>query len=265
MPAPSQACSRLPITTVIVCCNECRHLPACIAGVSFCDELIVIDLRSTDGCPELVASLGATIRHHPRVPFGQLALPSVLGQLRNPWVLNVDPDEVVPADLVPRIAATLAAGTADVGTIGLPYQFYFGRRPLRGTIWGGTRPLYKLFHADRITIGDHPHDGVMLRPGYRRAPLENAESCPVQHYWMENWSQLFEKHLRYIQQEGVARHAAGERFGWKKASVTSARAFKRCLIDCIRYRDGVAGVLLSVFYGWYTWNCFMSLRAQGKG
>ncbi len=102
-----------PVTAVIICKNEADLIGACLEGVDFCSEIVVVDSGSTDGTLETVERYkadGFPIRllHQDWLGFGpqkQFAL----DQATRPWLLVVDADEQVDDDLKQAIAAAVAA------------------------------------------------------------------------------------------------------------------------------------------------------------
>ncbi len=249
----------IKFTAIVVACNEGVQLSRSLPSLRFCDELIVVDLGSTDNTPIVAQSHGAQVLHHPRVPFGQLALPDALPRASNDWIINADPDEVYPAEMRDSLKQAIAQGD-DVGLIAVPFQFYFKERRLDHGIWGGVNYLPKVFRRDAVEVAAHPHSAVRLKPGFRSLILEGNRDHAVKHYWVASWRQMFEKHWRYIRQEGVARYADGERFSWPGFARKTLKAFKHGLIDRQGSHDGLLGIALCVFYCWYVAMCQLSLR-----
>ncbi|MCX7222522.1 MAG: glycosyltransferase, partial [Burkholderiales bacterium] len=46
----------MDLSVIIITKNEAAHIAACLASVSFADEIIVLDSGSTDGTVELARS-----------------------------------------------------------------------------------------------------------------------------------------------------------------------------------------------------------------
>src|SRR4051794_41739520 len=96
---------RLPVTAIIASRNEAALLQDRLAELARCDEVIVIDLESTDRTSEIAEAAGARLVHHALVPIAGGARAEVAGLARHDWLLFADPDERLPA------AALDAAGT----------------------------------------------------------------------------------------------------------------------------------------------------------
>lgn len=107
-----------PVTAAIICKNEADLIGACLEGVDFCSEIVVVDSGSTDGTLEIIERYraeGFPIRllHQDWLGYGpqkQFAL----DQATRPWLFIVDADEQVDDELKRAIAATVAADDPSV-------------------------------------------------------------------------------------------------------------------------------------------------------
>lgn len=108
-PLPEPHPTRAPVSAVIVCQDESELIAECLASLSFCAEIVIVDSGSTDGTLEIIAGFrdrGYPIRllHHAwqgYAPQKEFALK----QATEPWCLVVDADERVDADLQASIVA----------------------------------------------------------------------------------------------------------------------------------------------------------------
>ena len=85
------------ISACIITLDEARHIGACLDGLAFCDERIVVDCGSTDDTVELARAHGATVleRDWPGVAAQKQR---AVDAAANDWVLCLDADErVTPA------------------------------------------------------------------------------------------------------------------------------------------------------------------------
>lgn len=82
------------VTACLIVQDEQEHLPAALASLSFCDEIVLVDGGSTDRTVEIARSAGAKVIENPWPGFAaqrNLALDNATGD----WVLEVDADERV--------------------------------------------------------------------------------------------------------------------------------------------------------------------------
>jgi glycosyltransferase involved in cell wall biosynthesis len=97
-----------PLSIFIITLNETDRLEAAIAAVRhLSDDIVVVDSGSSDGTQALAESLGARVVFNAWPGYG---LQKQFGedQCRHDWMLNIDADEVVNAQMAQAIATTLA-------------------------------------------------------------------------------------------------------------------------------------------------------------
>jgi len=81
--------SKIPVSAVLIVKNAARELPACLASVDFCAEMLVVDSGSTDATVAIAEASGArVIRSHWR-GFGAQKQFAV-EQAAHDWVLCID-------------------------------------------------------------------------------------------------------------------------------------------------------------------------------
>jgi glycosyltransferase involved in cell wall biosynthesis len=167
----------LPLSVFIITKNEEARLPRVLKALKpWAGEIIVVDSGSTDRTVEIAEQLGATVHQHewqgygPQKSFAER-------QCRFDWVLNVDADEVVPAELASEIAALFANSPP------LPAAY----RVKILTVYPGDkepRPLandynvVRFYHKQAGAYSSHPvFDRVILR-GVTPRQLHH----PIYHY-----------------------------------------------------------------------------------
>ena len=254
----------IDFTGLVVACNEANRLVACLESLAFCSEIIVVDLESRDESPEIAARHGARVIKHPRVPIVEKVREKALSYAGNRWVVLLDPDEVFPTDRINEIKQIIL-DFPDVALIKVPMRNYFRGKPLFTTPWGMRNTANRIVDKDRVVIVPNVHNPISVRDGSREITMDyRGEESVIKHYWIDSYSQMFEKHYRYLKHEGESRYKRGERFSWMEWYRGSLRASKRSLIKCNGIRGGVTGILLSIFYTLYISISLLSLRAYEK-
>lgn len=119
--------TRPPVSAVIIARDEAANIARALRSVAWAEERLVVDSGSTDGTREIAASLGARVIQHPWQGYGRQKN-YAFSQASHDWVLSLDADECVPADLAREIQERLAAAPATVRAYRLPRKtFYLGR------------------------------------------------------------------------------------------------------------------------------------------
>ncbi|MDO8693439.1 MAG: glycosyltransferase family 2 protein, partial [Sheuella sp.] len=89
----------LGLSVIIITKNEARNIAACLESVRFADEILVLDSGSTDGTVEIARNLGAIVHQSEIWPGFGPQKNRVLDLATRPWVLAIDADELVTAQL----------------------------------------------------------------------------------------------------------------------------------------------------------------------
>lgn len=139
------------VTTVILTRDEDMHIARAIASVQgFSHEVLVVDSFSQDATCEIACSMGARVVQNPFVNHAcQFRFALAECGIRTEWILRLDADEVIGADLAAELAATLPTLPLDVTGVLLNRQHMFMGRWVRH---GGRYPL-RLLRVWRNGLG----------------------------------------------------------------------------------------------------------------
>jgi glycosyltransferase involved in cell wall biosynthesis len=247
-----EAPSKVPVSAVVAGHDEADELARCLPTLRFCDEVVVIDLESTDDTVAVAERCGARVVRHDLVPIAEYARVDVVPQLRHDWLLFTDPDEEIPGALAAEVARLLATVDDDVALVWAPIQFYFGRRPLRGTVWGGANRRRFLVRRDGVELSGMVFGGTHLKPGFRAIELPFSDETAIRHHWVSGYRDWIGKHRRYLELQPADRERAGHVTGFRAVGTMPWRSFYDSLVARRGYRDGLTGVALSSLWAWFT-------------
>lgn len=250
----------MKISAVVVTFNEENFLDECLQSLTNCSQLLVVDLGSSDRSVEIAQKYTTQIIQHERVEIAEFILPDILALLENDWFIRVDPDEVVPLNLLEEIVEFIEK-TPEAAIVEIPFQYYFLRKPLHTTVWGGVRPFPKVLNTQRVMIHKRVHGAFEIRDGYFPRELPYNGKNAVKHYWIDSYASLIEKHERYLRLEGKSRYERGQRFTWKSWVAVTARAFMYSLVKKQGWRGGWQGWFLSFFFAQYESRAWLAIRA----
>lgn len=102
--------ARSPLSAVLITRNAASQLPACLASLAFCDDVVVVDSGSSDDTVTIARAHGARVMHQDWLGFGRQKQFAV-AQACHDWVLCIDADECVSDELRASIESELAAPT----------------------------------------------------------------------------------------------------------------------------------------------------------
>lgn len=150
------------IAVIILTYNEAIHLPRALDHIrSFAREIFVVDSYSTDNTVELAKAGGAQVLQHPFQNYArQFEWALENAPLTSEWVMRLDADEIIEADLAAEIAARLPALPSDVTGINLNRKTIFQGKFIR---WGGRYPLtlLRIWRRGKARIEDRWMDEHM--------------------------------------------------------------------------------------------------------
>ncbi|MFT3807439.1 glycosyltransferase family 2 protein [Arenimonas sp.] len=217
------------ISVVILTMNEAANLPRCLDSIRWCDDVLVLDSGSTDATVALATSSGARVMNRRFDSFaGQRNYAMEQGELRHPWVLHLDADEVVRPELARELQAIAGAASSPFPVYRIPSRIILRGRWLRRA---GMYPAYQVRFGRReaLRFVDHGHGQREVQPPDQVGTIAAA----FDHYnFSKGVNDWFARHLRYAREE--ARQSWLERGEslrvsglWSGDSTERRRALKR--------------------------------------
>ena len=246
---------KLPISAIIVGYNEASLLPECLSSLWFCNEILYADLNSTDSSINIALEYTDKIFNRSLAPSGEYIQSEIVHLTKNPWVIFIDPDEKIDESLAYQIVEQFKiwVNSETVGAILVPWQFYFKKYKLKGTVWGAFNKKILLVNKHRFVFKPITHYGRHILPNFETEEIVfNGNSNVLHHYWMYSWTTFFRKHFRYLKREGIDQYNQGRRFkGYLHLIKAPFHHFKSCFLINNGYRDGAIGLFLSLFWTFY--------------
>ncbi len=173
------------ISAIIITSNEAGQIERCLRSLSWCDEIIVVDSGSTDGTMEIVERLAGKVYQEEWKGFG-LQKQSALDKATCEWVLSIDADEAVTAELSGEILLTIRDDRGAAG-FHIPRKNLYGRKWLR---FGGQYPdlVLRLFRRDVGSFTESTvHERVIVRGECGRL------RSPIMHYAFKDLDSMMRK------------------------------------------------------------------------
>lgn len=197
----------MKVSTLILTYNEAGNLPACLAALAWCDDILVLDSGSTDGTVDVARAAGCRILTRPFDTFaGQRNFGLENGDFRHPWVLHLDADEVLTSAFVAALEAL--DPPADIDAYHVPSKTIFmGKWLRRAGMW----PSYqvRLGRRDELRFVQRGHGQREDLPSSRLAVFPEAYLHYSFSHGLPAW---LRKHLKYAEDEveEIVRDRAGE-------------------------------------------------------
>jgi glycosyltransferase involved in cell wall biosynthesis len=238
-----------PLSAVLITRDAASQLPASLAALSFCAEVLVVDSGSSDATVEVAKRFGARVVETHWRGFGPQKQFAV-EQASHDWVLCIDADERVSESLKKSIIAVLPAPTFPA------YRFArcnrFMGRYLR---YGEGYPDWSLRLFDRRQAhwsDDAVHERVILN-----APVGTLAG-DLYHDSAESLASYLEKQNRYSTLAADAALASGKRGSPAQLLLSPLVRFIKFYFLRAGFLDGVPG-LVHILIG-----CYASFAKHAK-
>jgi glycosyltransferase involved in cell wall biosynthesis len=209
-------------SVLILTLNEESNLPACLASVAGCDDIVVLDSGSTDRTTEIARAAGARVFVHRFENFAQQRNHAHTAiDFQHAMVFHLDADERMTPELFAECAAISGDGSLD-GYWGAPKMLFFGRWLPHCTDYPAWQARFVRARGfDFIQVGHGQREAPAMRLGRLRQSYLHEMMSGGEAAWLA-------KHHRYAREEAAA-HVANARPGWRALFSSDALVRRRAL------------------------------------
>ena len=229
------------ISAVIHTFNEEKNIQRCLESLSFVDEIIVIDMHSSDKTCEEAQKYKTKIFKHNYTGYVEPARNFGISKAEGDWILILDADEEIPQTLAVFLRKSADLNTSDYFRI--PRKNIIFHKWMKHAGWW---PDYQVrfFKRGMVSWNDKIH-GIPLTKG-KGEDIEENEDFSIIHHNYQSIGQYLERMNRYT---GVASKQLYEE-GYK---ILKDDLFKKPLDEFVSrffqrggYLDGLHGLALSL-------------------
>ncbi|ENZ83211.1 MULTISPECIES: glycosyltransferase family 2 protein [Caulobacter] len=244
------------LSALICVHNEEQRLPACLAALSFCDEIVVVADRCSDGTEAIARQYGAVVVsgifpiEGPRKHAG-------IARCTGDWILELDADEGVTPAFAQEIRDTVErADAADWYQI--PIDNYVGDQLVRHG-WGGsfgTASAARLFRR-----GMKSWKAERVHPGAKLDGVSGGRlTQPLRHMVDEDIADMFARLGRYTALKAQDLADSGKIKSVGDDAFRGVRRFFKCYVSRKGYKEGELGFLIALMAALYP--ILSNLRAR---
>jgi glycosyltransferase involved in cell wall biosynthesis len=237
------------ISVILITLDEEHNLEACLDGIRWADEIVVVDCGSRDRTREIALRFTDRFHHHAWEGFSRQKA-YALGLASNEWVLSLDADERVTGELAEAVRR--ADGSAAIDGYLLRRDNHFLGKLMTGGGWQHDHQL-RLFRKSRTRVTDRlVHESFAVDGAVGRL------SSPLIHFTYASIAAAFRKVNEYTSLQAI--EYAGSRKSSGGAIVTHAlSAFARYYVSKGGWRDGVHGLVLAMINSASTMLLYMKI------
>ncbi len=225
------------ITGTIITHNEERHIAEAISSLSCCDEVLVVDSHSTDRTREIAERCGARVLTRDWDGYSRQKN-FAAEKARHDWILSLDADERVSAELPSEIARWKRSAAGAGGS--MPRRAFYLGAWIGHSGWYPDRKL-RLYDRRRGSWhGDFVHETLQVDGAV------NAFSGDLLHFPYNSWADHLQRIERYTKLAAEAAHRNGKRGSILRLLAAPPLIFLKAFFLRAGFLDGWRGALIAV-------------------
>jgi glycosyltransferase involved in cell wall biosynthesis len=233
----------MKVSAVILARNEEHNIRYCLETVRWCDEIVVVDMESSDRTREIASEFTSRIFSHPKILAFDIAKKFAVEQAHGQWILLIDADEMIPVSLSIKLQQIAYEDLEDV--VFMPFKTYIMGEWIRNTGWW---PDYhaRFFKREAMNISGDIHNFLTPCPKSKICYLSATYDNAVSHFNYRDSSHFMDKLNRYTTIEASSLYDKHENFSFLTLAWRSIKEFVLRYIYRSGYRDGFRGFVLSL-------------------
>lgn len=231
------------LSVVINTRDEEINLPHALASVkTLADEIVVVDMQSTDNTVEIAKKAGAKVYKHKPTGYVEPARNYAISKATGDWILILDADEEVPLSLAKKLQA-IVKDKKSAQYYRLPRKnIVFGKWLEHSRWW----PDYNIrFFKKGFVVWSEIIHSVPTTQG-KGLDLEAKPDYAITHHNYDSVSQYLERMDRYTDVQARARIKEGYQFHWEDLIKKPMGEFVSRYFEGEGYKDGIHGLALSL-------------------
>jgi len=227
-----------PLSVILITHNEAANLHDCLASVAWATEIVVVDAGSTDNTAAIARELGVRVVETADWPGFGPQKNRALALANGDWVLAIDADERVTAELRAEIEQAITKNDCDAYPI--PRLSSYCGRFMRHSGWWPD-PVLRLFKRNCARFSaDRIHERLVVEGAV------GTLSAPLLHYSFRDLDQVLAKVNHYSTESACMLQAQGRQAGLGTAIIHGLWAFIRTYLLKRGFLDGREGFILAV-------------------
>jgi glycosyltransferase involved in cell wall biosynthesis len=227
------------LSVVVITRDEEANIADCLASVSFARELVVVDSGSRDRTIELARAAGAHVQQTADWPGFGPQKNRALALATQPWVLSIDADERVTAELREAIVHVMQDPAA-ADAYSMPRRSSYCGQFIAHSGWYPDR-VVRLFRRGSARFSDDAvHERLITDGAVGRLQGD------LLHTTYPDLETMLEKLNRYSSASAGMLHAQGRRASLGGAVARGLWAFFRTYVLRSGWLDGRMGFVLAV-------------------
>ena len=188
--------NEIRMSVCIVTYNAEKKIKRCLESITgLGNEIIIVDLSSTDKTIEIAKEYTDKIYYHKKVPFAELGARNyAISKTTNRWVLILDPDEYITLDLKQEIINLFKQNKiSKYNAYRIPIRDYMWGKITKHGLWG--RTIIRLFNKNFTIWPEKIHAKPIIRD--RKIGKLKHPFIHYSHLTMDKTIQKFNKYTEF--------------------------------------------------------------------
>src|SRR5262245_5279723 len=227
------------ISATIIALNEELRIAEAIASLQFCDEVVVVDSGSTDRTREIAQKLGARVISREWLGYAEQKN-FAAEKAANDWILSIDADERVSAELAGEIVQWGYQGAPEsIPAWSMPRRVFYLGRWIHHSGWYPDRKI-RLYDRRRCRF-----EGNIVHESVKVSGKTGAFRGDLLHFPYRNWADHARRVERYTTLAAKAARSSGSRGNVLKLVFGPPFAFLKSFVLRAGFLDGWRGFAIA--------------------
>lgn len=230
------------ISAVINTLNEEKKIGRSLASLKgFANEVVVVDMMSTDSTREIAKSYGARVFKHKRIGHVEPARNFAIEKTKNEWVFVLDADEEIPEKLKTYLKNEVKKPEGNYYRI--PRKNIIFSKWMKHSGWWPDFNI-RFFKKGTVTWNEVIHS-VPMTTG-KGVDLPIKEEFAIKHRHYSSVEEYLIRMNRYTTIQAKELNKKGIEFRWRDVLFKPSSEFLRRYFAEAGYKDGLHGLVLSL-------------------
>jgi glycosyltransferase involved in cell wall biosynthesis len=243
------------LSVAIITKNEEDRLPSCLKSVSFADDIVIVDSKSTDRTVEIAKDMGCRVFIEEWKGYGAQKN-SAIQKCKNEWVLIIDADERVSEEMRQKIIEILKKPLADAYSF--PLKNFFNGKWIKHCGWWPDRKV-RLFKKSKGRINE-----ALVHESIEVSGTVMEVNTPIIHEPIKDLNSILDKINIYSSLGAETLFQRGKKASTPLAFFKGVAAFLKLYILKLGFLDGHEGFVISFSHAVNTCYKYLKLREYNK-
>lgn len=230
------------ISCLVHTLNEEKNIGRCLKSLTFADEIVVVDMGSTDMTLNIAKSYTKTIFTHPYTGYVEPARNFAINKAKGDWIMIVDADEVIPDNLSREIIKITENIQSNITYYSIPRKNIIFNKWMKNSGWWPDYQI-RLFKKGNVKWSEKIH-GIPLTFG-KGKDIVAEENFAIVHHNYNSVSGFVERMNRYTSIQAKDFVQNKENINLSELMLRPVNEFVKRFFMLEGYKDGMHGFALS--------------------